>query len=75
MRPNWSKLGDLVQKACELYTFSSLMKSFLSKVNPFKPNELSYLYQLDKSISYFRGVGWYIFIIFQISIEGSVSKQ
>ena len=27
--------------------------------NPFKPNELSYHYQQDESISNFRGVGWY----------------
>ena len=27
--------------------------------NPFKPNEVSYLYQLDQSILILRDVGWY----------------
>ena len=33
------------------------------KFYPFKPNELSYLYQLDQSISVLRVVGWYFSLI------------
>ena len=32
--------------------------------NPFKPNELSYLYRKDVSILNFRGVRWYFSFIF-----------
>ena len=40
-----------------------------------EPNGISHSYQLDKSISVLRVVGWYCFIFIQILIEYSVSKQ
>ena len=44
-------------------------------INPFKPNEISHLFQLEHSISNFRGVVWYFIFFFQILIEYSVCKQ
>ena len=34
-------------------------------INPFKLNELSYLYRYDQSIQIFRGVGWYFSFLFK----------
>ena len=34
-------------------------------VNPFKPNEIPHSYQLDKSISVLRVVGWYFSFLFK----------
>ena len=36
MRPKWPKLDSLVHNSCPLYTFSSLLYSFLLKNNLFK---------------------------------------
>ena len=35
-RPQWPKLANLAQKACTLYTFSSLVCSLLPKDKTFK---------------------------------------
>ena len=43
-------------------------------INPFMPNVFSHPYQLDDSISNFRGVGWFSIFI-QILKGTSVSKQ
>ena len=38
-----------------MYGFYKIMS------NPFKPDGISYIYQLDKSISVLRVVGWYFY--------------
>ena len=43
--------------------------------NPFKSNEFSHFYQMDKSVFVFRVFGVVVFILSQILIEHPVSKQ
>ena len=38
---------------------SCAFKILMQFVNTFKPNELSHLYQMDRSISVVRVVGWH----------------
>ena len=38
-------------------------------INPFKPYGTSYYYQLDKSISVFRVVGWYFSFLFKFKLN------
>ena len=45
------------------------------KINPFKPNEISHYYQMDQSISVFKGC-WMVFFIFNQIFKGHlISKQ
>ena len=53
---NWNKCNS---------QYWALLNYHLFIVNPFKPKEHSYLYQKDKSISNFRGVGWYYPFLFK----------
>ena len=43
--------------------------------NQFQPNGISNSYQLNKSISFLRAVGWYFSNLFNFLIGYSVSKQ
>ena len=54
-------------KSLELIVFSIL-------INPFKPNEISHFYHLDRSMFVLRVVWWYFTFFIQILIEHSVSK-
>ena len=43
----------------------SIFHAFVHALNPFKPNEFSHCYQLDKSISIFKGCWAFFFVLFK----------
>ena len=54
---NWEIFNSLI-KYCGKY-FKVLI------INPFKPNGISYHYQMEQSTSILRGVGWYFSFLFK----------
>ena len=52
-RPEWSKVANIAQKICTLYTFSSLVYSLLPKDNFFRTN----LRNSSQNVAYAKVIG------------------